>query len=414
MQSRQRPKQGAPRAGSSRARAPRRPRGGERPGGTLNALAARFVSLPVVGALLALAGVVAVLAPLTHMPTTMNRGWWVEAMHLPQTAATLAALSFSGLLVGAFLWWTRGVRTLVERPDGVIPESSLAALEEKYSGRSYRSAWVGVLLMSAGVALAMGHWLAMHQTAPAGRISLALNQSTEFYRAPMAAKSLKVTLPLRMTVTGAVFGEDPLVHVRFASPKKQDEAGSIPMRPGKSLDVENLRFTFIGFTSAKSSLRATIKGSEANTIEVAAGIGDTVRVAIDGTVFEVTDMTPNYMQALGPAVELHSPEHDAFWLFARASSEGQGKGLDFGHGLELVDIESVPAPVFAVAPHRTTWPLGAGGGLFVLGLLAFFLVPQRRLVRFSGPQGESLTGVLSLNEAGGLVDELRSVEEERS
>ncbi|MFU8804602.1 MAG: hypothetical protein ACNA8W_12385 [Bradymonadaceae bacterium] len=327
---------------------PRRRGDGKRGGGLLDSLARRFVSPLFIGAFLTTAGVVALLAPLTHLPSTMSRGWWLDAMHLPQTAATVAALVTSALVAGAYLWWQ-------------TPR---------------RKAWIGVGLMGLGILIAIGQWLAIHQSSPAGRLSLAVNQSTEYYRVPVAAKSMKVMLPLRMTVTGTVFGDDPQAHVRFASPKKQDEAPSQVLRPGQSLDVGELRFTFIGFTAARQSMRVTLKGSEEDTIEVAGAVGESVRVAIDGPSFEIIDISADYMQALGPAVELHSPDHDSFWLFQR-SAEAKQKP-DFEHGLELVEVQSVPAPVFSVAPHQPTWPLGTGAVLFIAGMFAFLLFPLRQ------------------------------------
>jgi hypothetical protein len=352
--------------------------------------------------MVALAGVVALLAPLTHLPARLNRGWWIEALHIPQTAAAVGALGLAGLVLAMFLWWARGrTQASLEADVSMEPDGQTTSVEGLRRS-NWRLARLGVLLMGLGMTLVCGQWLILHRVAPAGKIALAVQQSTEYYRAPMGAKSIKVMLPLRMTVVGAVFGDDPVVYVRFAPPKKENDAASQPLRPGESLDVAGLRFTFVGFTHAKSSLRATIKGTGPQTIEAAGSVGDVVRVSIDGPEFEILEIVPDYMQALGPAVELHSPDHEAFWLFARAAGH---EGLDFGHGLELVDIQSVPAPVFAVAPPQPVWPLGTGGVLFVLGVVMFFAVPQRRLLTLVTEPGSPIH-VSSLNEAGSLADEV--------
>lgn len=352
-----------------------------------------------LGSLWLLTGLLAILVVFLEPVSVADRVGWIQARSEPATAQAMALLFVVGLagLAGG-LW-----RRISARGEGeyLIPVDESDGSEEEERSlqeapRRTRAALIGAVALVVGFGVIAGDWLSSHRSLPAGELVLPANQSRESYQVRQGAREVEVMLPLRMTLRNVDFGEEPRAFIRFARPGQQSAAQEF--HPGRSLDVEGLRFVFAGFAKERGALRVVMSSEEENTVSAAGVAGDTLRFELDGPGVQIVEAVENYLDVLGPAVKLEGEDGEAFWVFQRAG--GVEAGPRFGHSLRLERMEMVPAAVMKVTPVRPIWPFGLGLTLVLLGGLLFVAFPDR-----GGKKVEGGWKVWSLNRSTELSGE---------
>ncbi len=263
-------------------------------------------------------------------------------------------------------------------------------------GRQVWMGRLGALLLICGAFLVVGDWLLSHRAAPAGELVLPLNETRQTVEVTQGDRSVDRMLPLRTTLRGIGFGEEPIAEVQFARP---DQDGVVPREfvPGQSLDIEGMRFVFSGFSDDKVQFRALISSAAENTIEAAGVVGDEIQISIDGPTYRIVDVTEDYLDiyapapgldrettqlvllsqgyplsVMGPGVQLEDERGRSFWVFERATARD-----DIPEALTLEQVQEVPSAVMTVTSVRPFWPFALGLMLFVLGWALIFGFPER-------------------------------------
>lgn len=327
-----------------------------------------LVRRQVVAAMLVTAGVLCVLAPRRGLPSVVTADWWTRASFVPESVRAVAAIVAAAVVLSAtFLWQLNQRKQLA------------------------KSTMLGAGLMIAGLAVVVFSWFSLHLTLPAGQLSLGVNETAEFYEVPSRqAAKLRVMLPLRTTLrsiqTGTMqSGSQPTARVEIAKPG--DEAGKIyALTPGQILDVDNVRLAFVGLGAGAETLRAVVTNRKVGDVPASGGvIGDVLRFAENGPQFEVVDVTVNYLDTLGPAVQLRSENLGEFWVFQKSGESGV-QTPDFGHDLVLREVQSVPRALLSAVRPRPVWPTGLGAALFIFG---WIILRRFRLLGEESAQGDS-------------------------
>lgn len=368
-----------------------------------------LVSPGVVGAALVLAGLALVAAPWLVAPDLHSRTFWSKPLTSPDALRVSVMMTALAIGVMIALAWRRYALDIGDTSDHArITEDARVRLVDVQllESRGWLAPWIGLTLMILGSALGVGSWLALQRGVPATEASIPLGRETEAVGATVGGQAMQLMLPRRITVTRIERGtpgdpEDPArVTARFALPK-QDDVPEETIVAGESLDVEGTRFTFVGIREDKRSVRAVLEGIGEQVIEQRVAKGESFRVALDGPIYTLDDLTADYLGRMGPAVQVSSPETGSFWVFQRDTREELGaRGVDAD--LALKRLETSVGAVFTVAPALPFWPIITAGALFVLGLAGLLSAPE--LVRRR--REDDLWSLGSINEAGSLAEGL--------
>ncbi|RAL25459.1 hypothetical protein DL240_04405 [Lujinxingia litoralis] len=283
-----------------------------------------------------------------------------------------AALVLGGLLAlyaaaGAPGWAQAGPMPSVASALAIVLVVALGSLALGWTLRKRGSALgtLAALAMVVGFGLLTGAWLLGHGRLPVGTLVLPMHQTLQTYKVQQGNRRVDVMLPLRMTLESVVLGREPAANIALS---RIGESGVPAQRlgPGQSVDVSGLRFAFVGLVPQTDVYRAVVRSQAENTIPAAGVVGDTLNLAIGGEGYEVITTTANYLDALGPAVQLEDARGQRFWVFEEPAD---ARTPGFEHGLWLEELQEVPAAVIQVSPVRPFGMLGAGAGLCVTGFL---------------------------------------------
>jgi hypothetical protein len=332
------------------------------------------------------AGLALIAAPLMQLPTRLDRGWWTDPMQAPDLLQVALVLLAVASVLGAGLGW-HSSRAPLEREDGAW------AGEPREVTPMHRLPWAGLGLAVVGALSVLGCWVSLHGELPVAISPFAVGVQTEFVETTLRGQPLSMMLPRRVEVTQIQMGERPQVSLRFMRPKQAD----VPVQQlvaGESLDVEGLRFTFMGIAEDGQRLRAVVGGVGPDSIDAAGSKGQEVRVSLDGPGYKILEISPNYMGAMGPAVQVESEQEGRYWLFQRADKDGKDR---LGRPIRLLRLETQPTAIFAVAPARPLWPMATAVLLLAAGIGLLLSGPELRV----GSGGRWA----SLNAAGELADE---------
>ncbi|TXD39215.1 hypothetical protein FRC98_02105 [Lujinxingia vulgaris] len=280
-----------------------------------------------------------VLAGLMALYAAAGAPGWIEAGPMPQVASATALLLSLAVASMAMRWTTLKGRSELGAP--------------------------GLAAMVLGGAVLAGGWLTGHGTLPVGELVLPMHETRQAYEVKQGSRQVDVMLPLRMTLESVVLGDEPRVDVVF-SRLGPDGVPPQTLGVGESLDVSGLRFAFVGLVTDTAVYRAVVRSEAENTIPAAGVVGDSLSVSINGPSYTVVATTSNYLDAMGPAVQLEDGEGRRFWVFEEPESEARP---DFADGLWLEELQEVPAAVMQVSPVRPFGVLGIGAGLCVAGFL---------------------------------------------
>ncbi|TXC77543.1 hypothetical protein FRC91_02070 [Bradymonadales bacterium TMQ1] len=293
-------------------------------------------------------------------------------MMLANPAVAAASLVLAGLMAlyaaaGAPGWLEAGPMPQVGSAAALLLSLAVASMAMRWTalqGRSELGA-LGVVAMVLGGAVLAGGWLMGHGRLPVGELVLPMHQTQQTYEVRQGSRQVDVMLPLRMTLQSVVLGAEPRIDLTF-SRLGPDGVPPQPLGVGESLDVSGLRFAFVGLVTDTEVYRAVVRSQAENTIPAAGVVGDSLSLAIDGPSYEVIATTSNYLDAMGPAVQLEDGEGRRFWVFEEPGAEPRP---DLAAGLWLDELQEVPAAVIRVSPVRPFGVLGVGAGLCVAGFL---------------------------------------------
>jgi hypothetical protein len=340
-----------------------------------------------VGALILVAGLVLMAAPLVQLPKRFDRSWWTDPMQAPDLLTiALVLLASSAVLVGGLGWFIAQQAPLIE--DGQLADADLKPTT------LHRVPWLGAALALVGGVGVVACWVGVHGEVPVAIGPFGLGVQTEFVETTLRGQPLKLMLPRRVEVTSLSAGEAPQVALRFMRPKQTD-AQPQALAAGESIDVESMRFTFLGVAEDGQALRAVLGGTTEQSIEAAGRKGQKVRVSLDGPEYTIHEISVNYMGAMGPAVQVESEAEGRFWLFQRASKDGKDM---FGRSLRLIRLETQPAAILATVPARPLWPMATSVILLAAGIGLLLGAPELR-------RSAAGRGFASLNAAGELAAE---------
>jgi len=315
---------------------------------------------------------------------------WLEPLRPTFALPAVAGLLGGAAVLAAGAYWERWRRS---RPG---PEAT------GWSARAVPA--VGVLCAVVGVGLLIANWLMFLRASPPGEMILNEGDQAEAFEGSVAGESVEIMLPARVRLDGVEVGSRPTVELAFSEP------GSDPFRrarlaAGQTTQIEGLRIAPVGLAADSGALRATISSEADETITATVATGDTFRLRPNGPEYQVRDIVENYLESLGPAVKVESPERGAFWLFGRS---GGPKEPEFIHDLRVERLERAPGVVFSVAPVIPRWPAGTGGVLLLLGFAVVLVVPERVRIDIE-EEGERPA---SFNDAGRMYGERRATKEE--
>lgn len=374
----------------------------------------------VVGLLVLAAGLVLLATPWLRAPgeaevslgailggalSPRARDWWIGAVSAPDALSVSAGLlAAAAVLLGAMLWQRvdarRGAGDL-GKIDATfhaesIPEDVLELAERP---RTARWAWAGLAAMLVGLAILGGTWFGLQRDLAPAQATVARGQTLEHYTLEHEGAPLKVNLPRRVRLSELTTGDEPQAVLQiFRAGDNPAASPSITrtLPAGSGVSFDDVRLTFSGLASSNDAYRAVLTSSEPDTIPVSASIGDTFQFALGGPQYKVVNIQTNYLDIMGPAVEVEAPELGRFWVFQRHAQAGVPPNL--GHPIRLERLESQVAAVMTVVPLHSFWPLSLGGTLLVLGFALFIAFPQRR-VHVEGSE----IRVASVNGAGMLT-----------
>lgn len=295
---------------------------------------------------------------------------WLMTLANPAVAA--ASLVLAGVMAlyaaaGAPGWQSAGPMPQVGSATALLLSLAAASMAMRWTtlkGRSELGA-LGVGAMVLGGAVLAGGWLTGHGTLPVGELVLPMHETRQAYEVKQGSRQVDVMLPLRMTLESVVLGAEPSIDLTF-SRLGPDGVPPQTLGVGESLDVSGLRFAFVGLVTDTEVYRAVVRSQEENTIPAAGVVGDSLSLAINGPSYEVVATTSNYLDAMGPAVQLEDSEGQRFWVFEELEVEPRP---ELGAGLWLDELQEVPAAVIRVSPVRPFGVLGVGAGLCVAGFL---------------------------------------------
>lgn len=337
-----------------------------------------------VGTLVAVAGLSVLAGPTVAVPARLTHGWWSTAFHFDDvTRAGSALIAVAAVLATAALW--RRIRG--ESPadvDGDGPQ------RERLTNLAPA---LGLFLMGTAVCLSLGTWWASQARFPVSKVSLPVTTKVESYPAIDVRGSVKRMLPHRMQVL-EVQPEQGAARLGFTTAAKPDDVIEETVRVNAPVDVDGIRYAVVGVEYDERVPRAILESGKEGTIPAAALKGETVRFAPDGPEFQVRQIVMDYLNALGPAVELENEEYGRFWVFQRAHPLGENFSAPYE--IRMQGLETAPVAVLTIGEAPDV-DLAAGlAVLFVVGLGLFLGFDERR---------RALNGVTSMNAASVLMEE---------
>jgi hypothetical protein len=375
-----------------------------------------------VGVFFVLSGVLLSATTWTRAPDPLVRSWWGSAVYVPDVLGVAAG--FAGVAVVLFLGvlWNRyrlatGADSVAKAAgadasfedetvpdDKTLPDDKVDAASIDES-RLPGLAWAGATCMVGGAALLVGYWFVAQQDLGVARTPITVGETLDHYTIPYGdslgsgsgAKGLKVMLPLRVRLSGLDAGDAPSARLQIF------EAGQTPPEPkamsaGSGLDIKGVRLTFTGMKPDTTKLKAVFASDAPETIAAGAAKGESFQLSLDGPDYKVLEVSRNYLGAMGPAAKVRAPDIGEFWVFQRASQTQVRP--DLGHSIELKQLETQPAAIFAIAQTHPFWPISLGGTLFVLGFALLIVFPER-IVRHT----DGAVGVWSFHEAGRAAEQ---------
>lgn len=247
--------------------------------------------------------------------------------------------------------------------------------------------------MAVGVATGVGGWWYSQSKLPLSKVSLPAGSKIESYPAIDVDRSVKRMLPHRVQVN-SIDADRGSVNLAFSTADDPEATVDQRVEVNAPVDVDGVRYSLIGVEYDARVPRVVLESGEADTITVSATRGDQVMFEHEGATFEVTQIVRNYLNALGPAVELESEEQGRFWVFQRAHPLGDD--FDSPMKIRLQRVETAPVAVLAIG-ERPEYFAFASVILFVLGL-ALILGFDERL--------GGVDGLVSANAASKLSEDV--------
>lgn len=321
---------------------------------TVDRLWSALVRPTVLGGALLVSGALAMGAPFFKLPTRKTASFFSDPVQATDLLQIIILLGVAVVVLGA----------------GALIQAWLGNEQ-----RASRSRILAILTTGLGAVGVLATWLSLTTDVPATQAFFGLGEQVEYVVGKVRGKPVRIMLPQRVKVLSlerpdeeaTTAGTSALLTFELTLPKQRDVEPTT-LQVGESIDVDGTRLTFVGTGPDVKQLRAVLTGQSAQSIEVAAKKGGTVRVTLDGPEYEVKDLSLNYM-GMGPAVQLAAEGKGAFWVFARVpQAQGEDASPIFEHGLRMVRVETVPAAVMTVGPVRPFEPLVASGALLLLGV----------------------------------------------
>ncbi len=338
-----------------------------------------------IGLLLLVASLILLVGPMNATPKTTNFSWWSSAFQAEGMARAAASLiAMAGML---------GLGLLLNRWSLRRGVTSDAPADGPKSGAPTQVVAVGVALMSLGIVGASLLWIFAQTSISATHVSLPIGRTIESYPAASGNGFIRVMLPSRLKIR-SLDVETGTVELELS---KVDEPGVVQkLEVGQPIDIEGMRYALVGVEFDPRIVRGVFSSSEPETIATTASLGDTFKVGIDGPEYKVLQVVRDYLNILGPAVEVESEAAGRFWLFQRAAPI---KNFVAPDGLRLDTLESAPVVILGVSRGEPTELFGAAGIVFLFGLGLFLF--KRDRVFGKTKDGE---GAWSLNEAHSLEE----------
>lgn len=343
------------------------------------------VNPPAIGALLLTSALIAIVGPFNALPDGPALSWWSTTFQADGMARGAASLFIMAAVLGAGLlltrWQVQHGDVLDTLPDGLG------------AGKTTRLPALGAALMGLGVALGVMTWMvAQSQVAPT-RVALPVGKTVESYHARTVNGAMRVMLPSRLKIK-SVSADTGSAELELS---KVGETGILQtIVVGEPVDIDGVRYALAGVEYNPQIVRALFSSRNADSVPAAANVGDTFRVTLDGPEFKVVQIARDYLNAMGPAVELESEATGKFWVFQRATPIDV---FDSPHGLKLETLETAPVVLISISRGQPLQVFGAAGVLFLAGL-ALFLFSHDRVFGKSR-KGE---GAWSLNESHTLEE----------
>lgn len=293
----------------------------------------------VLGGILGVSALVTLLAPVSELPSRVAQSWWSTPFHFPEVLRASATL----MGVAAIIWLG------VELSQGRTAK-----------GRQ-RLVVAGRMLTGVGVILSVGIWLAGQTNLATSTVVLPVGGNTETIQAREVRGAVRAMLPFRLKVTSL----DRTQQLASIQISKVNEPGNIyDVRAGMPVDIQGYRIALLAVKYDDRVVQAVLDSTQANTIPAVGASGAKVKFAVNGPEYEVVQIVRNYLQAIGPAVELRHEDGTSFWVYQRAQTENY-QGVD---GIRLMSLETAPLAVLSVTPQMPMEWLSVSGILFVAGL----------------------------------------------
>lgn len=343
------------------------------------------VSPSVIGALLLTTALIVLVGPVNGMPGAPGVSWWSTTFQTDGMARGAASLFIMAAVLSAGLlltrWQAQRGDVLEAIPDGIG------------KGKTTRLPAVGAGLMGLGATLGVMTWMVAQSHVAPTRVALPVGKQVESYHAQTVDGAMRVMLPSRLKVK-SISADTGSAELEFSKVGDQGIVQTIVV--GEPVDIDGVRYALAGVEYNPQIVRALFSSRNSDSVPAAANVGDTFRVSLDGPEFKVTQIARDYLNAMGPAVELESETTGKFWVFQRATPI---EVFESPHGLKLETLETAPVVLLSVSRGQPLQVFGAAGVLFLAGL-ALFLFSRDRVFGKSR-KGE---GVWSLNEAHTLEE----------
>jgi len=320
---------------------------------------AAAASLEGIGLGLLLAGGMLVVQAVTSDRAVA----WLEPLRSPVLVPFIA-----GLLAGASLLW---LGAIWQRH---FETESTDASPGRGGFTSRTLPTLGATGMLLGATTMVAVWCLVQAAGPTGSVVLAPGAKTEGFQSRIAGEEIEVMFPLRLHLRSLDPEGTPSVKVAFSTPDR-DPFGQRRLLSGEPVDIEGFRVAPVGLSTEQGSLQATLRSRRDETIPATVGEGETFQLRPDGPEYQVRKIVKNYIDAVGPAVQLEAEQKGRFWVFT--DSESDRPRPDVGHQMYVDSLQKAPGVLFRVTPAFPLWPMGVGGGLFVIGLALVLAFPER-------------------------------------
>lgn len=309
----------------------------------------QFIARPrVAGVVLWVAGVIVMLTPTATVPAQPSHAWWVAAYRF-----TNAVQSGMTLLVAA-------------------AAAGVAILATQMAGRRrHPLSTLAVALMWLGVTLGVATWFYGQADVPTSRVAIAPGQTIQSYPAVESGHRFQVMLPTRVFVV-EVDPEAERATIELRQPGAESGVRN-DVFVGDPLDIGGVRVALIGMEvdPRSNSAVVTMEGG----IERVVVPNSTVRFVPDGPEYQVKSIARNYLGSMGPAVEIVTPDGDAYWATQRDSALTRPFT-----DVRLLRIQSSPVPVFAVTKTPAGGFVPVAAVVFALGMALFLFGRSRPVV----------------------------------